>query len=156
MDAVPAIAINSKGKIFGVDASSGWICRIDGKSGTAYKLFITHLSRITALAFDNNDQLYAYSQETSSLYLVDLQTGDVELIGYTDYGLRGLSFNPLDNSLWGARWWEIMKINSSDGSTELIGNTFLDGPVTDINFDIFGNGGLHQSRSDAAFIMGSI
>jgi hypothetical protein len=139
LDAVPAIAINSKGKIYGISASSGWLCRIDGQSGNAFNLINTNLSRITSLAFDNNDQLYAYSDGTSSLYLINLDNNEVELIGYADYGLRGLSFNPLNNSLWGARWWEIMKINSSDGSTELIGNTFLDGPVTDINFDIFGN-----------------
>jgi hypothetical protein len=152
LDAVPAIAINSEGKIYGVNGSSGWLCRIDGSSGKAYDLLNTNLSHITSLSFDINDQLYAYGQGTNSLCRVDLDNGEIELIGFMDYGFRGIAFDPVDNSLWGAQWFDLFKINISDASTEWVGSTMLDRAITDIKFDIFGNlfataGGNHWTNN---------
>ena len=156
LEAVPAIAINSKGKIFSVDDGSGSLYRIDGQTGNAIEILNTGMSHITGLAFDRNDLLYAYSEGSNSLFFIDLERGITNLVGYTGSGFRGIAFNPIDNSLWGCRWSDIFTINTDNGVSTLIGDTFLEVPLTDIHFDILGNlyatAGGNFSVNNLAFI----
>ena len=139
LDAVPAIAINSEGKIYGVDEGSGMLYRLDGQSGKSYEIFNTHLSHITGLAFDKDGLLYAYSEGTSSLHSIDLKRGLINLVGYLGSGFRGLSFNPIDNSLWACGRYDIYTINTEDGVASHVGFTELGVPITDIQFNVLGN-----------------
>ena len=56
-----------------------------------------------------------------ALYQVDPETGDIEEIGGGGLGLNGLAENPLDQTLYGAASYDLYKVNSEDGTQELIG-----------------------------------
>jgi len=141
---VQSLAINSVGKIYGTD-SQGNLYRIDAK--TAETVFISNpgLGPLAAITFDKNDTLYAltgygrYWWFPQNLTTIELTSGTVKTIGEINVSINGLSFDPVTGKLWGAGQNNIYTIDKSTAMSNLIGNTNLDYPLTDLNFDVAGN-----------------
>ena len=82
-NAIPALAIDSKGRIIVYDSTYVSFYLVDAVTAEAYTLFGGD-SPFKAIIFDENDVLYATKQYGGSqfgLYTVDLNTGTETLIG---------------------------------------------------------------------------
>jgi hypothetical protein len=146
ISSVPALAIKSTGEVFVADpGSDSRLWMVDASSGGSVIIGPTGLYFPDALAFDVNDVLYAVDWG-GSLYTVDDSTAESTLIGSTGLEVRGLAFDPTDNTLWASVRNEdsIFTINVSTGSATLIGKTGLGGGTPGLCFDRWGN--LYASK----------
>jgi hypothetical protein len=146
---VPAIAINSKGEIFGTDGRR--LYRISATTGLALLIAGMELSGVEALAFDASDVLYAsaFERPDFNLYTVDIQTGQATAIGPAGDFFAGLAFDPTDGTLYGTTGGfsddqdAIYIINKETGEATVVGKTGLGGifgnATPDIHFDPAGN-----------------
>jgi hypothetical protein len=148
--AVPALAINSSGEIFGVDELTGDLYAIDAASGVAVSLGSTGLFALQGIAFDSSDVLYAVNfnldDGSASLYTIDVATVTATLVGTTGDYMAGLAFDPIDGTLWGSGSGTasavpdgIYTIDPTNGATTLVGETGLGGSTPDLHFDSGGN-----------------
>ncbi|RMF65683.1 MAG: DUF4394 domain-containing protein, partial [Calditrichaeota bacterium] len=145
LSAVPGLAINSKGEIYGAEASNGKLYKIDASTGAATFVANTGLSFLDAIAFDADDNLYGVDA-IFNLYRIDPATGATTVVGNTGENITGLAFNPVNGSLWGSSGGVnsvvkdgIYKIDKTNGNATLIGKTGLGGATPDIFFDENGN-----------------
>jgi len=138
LGAVPGLAINSNGEIYGTDDTGGDFYRIDAATGTAVFVSSTGLSRFEAIAFDSSDVLYGVSSFNANLYTIDPATGNTNLIGPSRF-FKGLAFDPTDGTLWGSQGDDIYTLDPSNGTATLVGSTGLFGQTPDIHFDAAGN-----------------
>ncbi|MGB5873686.1 MAG: choice-of-anchor D domain-containing protein [Bacteroidota bacterium] len=144
---VPALAIKSTGEVFVADPSTDCrLWRVDAASGASVLIAPTGLFYIHALAFDVNDVLYAVDMWSRDLYIVNDSTAASTLIGSPGVAVRGLAFDPTDNTLWASVGGEdsIFTIDVSTGSATLVGKTGLGGGTPDLCFDRLGN--LYASK----------
>ena len=168
--AVPGLAINSSGEIYGV---SGFpqchLYRIDTASGAAVFVAPLNLISADAMAFDQNDNLYAIGIEalsfldllTYNLYTINPQTAAVSLIGDTGDAFTGMAFDPTDGSMWVSTGSD-NSANTPDGIftmdpvtavATLVGTTGLGSSTPDIHFDANGNlfgtkgGGINSANN---------
>ena len=148
LGAVPALAINSQGEMFGAQDLSGDLYRIDAATGESEFLASTRLFALQALAFDNDDVLYGadFSFPLSSLYIINPNTGAVTLIDRSNEFFSGLAFDPTDGSLWGSTGGAnpvvadgIYTIDPTTAQAALVGTTGFGGPTPDIAVDKDGN-----------------
>ncbi len=131
-----AMAINSGGQIYAA-SNYGRINRVDAGTGYTWFQVETDLDYIYSMAFDTNDVLYLL--EYSSLYTLDLASGVTTYVGYSGY-MSGLSFNPLDNTLWGiTSYGYVYIIDPLTGNNTFVGYTGLSGDHMGLAFDFAGN-----------------
>jgi sugar lactone lactonase YvrE len=136
------LAINSIGEIYGSDWK-GNLFRVDAHTGEVIFLMSPGFGAIPGIAFDRNDMLYA-TPNYGGLYVVDPVGGSSDYLNLTgDDGayFKGLSFNPLDGSLWGSDGTTIFKINTSTTQRTLIGEITSDwyDRANGLTFDEQGN-----------------
>jgi choice-of-anchor B domain-containing protein len=136
----PSMAINSKGELFIADAGFySQIYKVDPITGSTLFISNTGLFIIKALAFDNNDILYAGDVE-NDLYAVNIFTGTTTLIGNMGLNIRGMAFDPTDGTLWASdNRGDIYTIILETGNGTKVGNTGIDYSTPDICFDEIGN-----------------
>jgi len=149
LDAVPGLAINTAGEIYGTDRVDGNLYRIDAVTGTAVFAASTGLFGLQAIAFDGNDVLYGVSFQSSgggNLYIIEPTTGDTTLVGPTADVFAGLAFDPIDGSLWASTSGAVASvedgiflIDPTTGEASQVGTTELGGATPDIHFDMDGN-----------------
>jgi hypothetical protein len=142
LNAVPALAINSSGAIYGIDGDYFDLYSIDAASGTAIFIANTGLDLLPAIAFDKNDVLYGLGKDPNTslwnLYTISLGTGTPTIIGPTEQGInwRGMSFDPITGALWASTAGEeIYVIDIRTGEVRFIGITGLGVDAPDIFFD---------------------
>jgi len=61
--AIPALAIDSEGRIYGTQANDGTLFRIDASTGLALEIGFLEYFQVAALAFDKNDLMYGFGFE---------------------------------------------------------------------------------------------
>ncbi len=145
--AVPGLAINSKLEIFATDVNLApgnlsSLYRIDAATGKSIVLFNTGLPFVDAIAFDENDVLYAMSSAPTALFTIDTETGTTTPVGAPGVEIRGMAFDPTDGTLFGstgAGFDQIYIIDKTNGAATLIGSTGFGGSTPDIHFDDDGN-----------------
>ena len=136
------LAINSLGEIYGSDWN-GNLFRVDALTGKVYFLLCPGFGAIPGIAFDKNDVLYA-TPNYDGLYMVDPVSGNSDYFNLAGDGsayFKGLSFNPVDGSLWGSDGTNIFKINLSTKKRTLIGEITSDwyDRANGLTFDDEGN-----------------
>jgi len=162
--AIPGLAINTQGEVFGADQLTGDLYRIDAATGQSGFAASTGLFALQALAFDANGVLYGvdFSQSdfNSRLYTINTASGATTLIGIAGDFFTGIAFDPTDGTLWGSTGGAggpniadaIYTIDPTTGEATFVGTTGLGGPTPDIQFDADGNmygvkgGGLNENR----------
>jgi len=142
---LPALAINSKGEMYGHDFNHYY--RIDAITGEAIYINMSD-NYFEGETFDMTDKLYANLQVYTNygrLCTVDVTTGMATLIGYEDIAsFRGMAFDPTDGTLWislhgKARLSEMIHtVDISTGKLTRVGRTGL-GNVPALVFDEKGN-----------------
>jgi hypothetical protein len=141
LNAVPGLAINLNGDIYGTEANSSDLYLIDAATGGAVLVASTGLASLPAIAFDGNDVLYGLGIDPVNfnfhLYTINTNTGVPTLIGPAGFASwRGMAFNPIDGILWASTSWEdIYIIDPETGTPTFIGNTNLSIAMPDIQFD---------------------
>jgi hypothetical protein len=141
---VPAVAIKSTGEIYATDITfrSG-LWRVDAATGTSILIATTDLVAIPALAFNEDDVLYAADLYVGNLYIIDDSLGTSTLIGNTGINVRGLAFDPIDGTLWASVGGHnaIYTIDVSNAAAKLVGNTGISygKGIPDLSFDKAGN-----------------
>jgi hypothetical protein len=142
--AVPGLAINSGGYIFGTNGSN--IYRIDAMTGKVLWTSSSGLNSLPAVAFDSNDILYGLGFDPISflwnLYIIDPFSGDTTIIGQAGVSTewRGMAFDPISGTLWAStNNGDIYTIDHLTGAPTFIGSTGLMAGVPDISFDPAGN-----------------
>ncbi|MFQ5864131.1 MAG: choice-of-anchor D domain-containing protein [bacterium] len=145
LSAVPGLAIDSNGRIFGAEASTGKLYRIDAATGAATFATNPGLSFLDGIAFDKNDNLYGVDVNRD-LYKINPTTGAATLIGNTGENISGLAFDPTTGTLWASAggWNAVVKdgiytINKNTGAATLVGKTGLGGGTPDLLCDKYGN-----------------
>lgn len=127
------------------------LLRIDAETGSAYELLELDLDNIRAITFDLNDDLYGVQYSSGDLYMLNLETGEITLIGNTGLArIAGLAVNPLDGQLWAAPSNDtVYKIDKTNGEATLIGSTGFS-QTTSLSFDsqgkLFGLSGFALSK----------
>ncbi len=146
LNSIDGLAINSSGVILGAEVNGQVLYYIDEESGNAFFASETQ-RRWDALAFDRDDVLYGIS--SSSLYTIEPTTGEIDFIA-TVPRFSGIAFDPIDGTLWGVGTREVYIVDKTSGQSNHVGNTGLNGAMTDIHFDADGNlyGSLDGSGSD--------
>lgn len=151
--AMGGLAIDSQGRIFGTDPgvpSTLW--RVDASTGVATAVGSTGLDGVDAIAFDDEDVLYAAeSFGSDSLYTLDPATGAATFVG--NFGLArgdeilGMAFDPTTGTMFGSAGGHsdnIYVIDLVTGAATLLGSTGLVGSVPDLLVD--GEGNLYGSN----------
>jgi hypothetical protein len=145
LNAVPGLAINLNGDMYGIDGDNFDLYKIDAVTGTAVFVSRTDLPFLPAIAFDGNDVLYGLGADPvnfqSNLYTINTTTGVPSIVGPAPMGdWRGMAFDPTDGTLWASTAdEEIYVINPKTGEPTLIGTTGLGVGTPDIHFDDMGN-----------------
>jgi sugar lactone lactonase YvrE len=131
--AMSALAINSVGTLYGA-SKQGFIYKLDVNSKSV--LFASNINIILkGMAFNNKDVLYGTDGE--DLYIIDQEKG-FQNIGSTGTSLSGLTFDPIDGTLWGSNSDSVYTIDTLNGTTTLVGNTQYS-DITGLSFDAQGN-----------------
>jgi len=146
LNAVPGLAINSHGDIYGINGDNSDLYLIDAASGNSVFIAHTGLTLLPAIAFDSRDVLYGLGMDPLTfnwyLYTINTITGKATPIGpcSNEAGWRGMSFNPIDSTLWGSTGGQdIYTIDLLNGTPTYIGITEFYSEVPDIQFDNEGN-----------------
>ena len=158
LNAVPSLAVNSDGELFGVDADSttGDVYRIDAGSGVATLEFSTGLLGLDALAFSAADRLWGVEGFSNNLVRINTSTGTPTVIGNTGVHIAGLAFDPTDGTLYGSSGGgplgdgnnelSIYTINTASGTATRVGlsnnlalRMQIGRTIPDIHFDAQGN-----------------
>ena len=148
LNAVPGLAINSTGDMYGIDGIFGGnfdLYKIDAAMGEAVFVGIPGLSFLPAIAFDGNDVLYGLGKDTVTfvfnLYTINITTGVPTLVGPAPMGdWRGMAFDPIAGTIWASTSDDsIYVIDPNTGTPTLIGTTGLGVGTPDIHFDEMGN-----------------
>lgn len=148
LDAVPGLAINSEGEIFGTEGDTGDLYRIDAAAGEAHFVAATGINYLDGIAFDENDVLYgvAWDPPDYTLLTIDTETGAVTPIGPTGDIMTGLAFDPADGQLYGSVGGfdpvnpdGIYRIDKTTGAATLLGATGFGRATPDLYFDADGN-----------------
>jgi Zn-dependent metalloprotease len=114
--------------------------RVSSQFGDALTSVTVPLANIRAIAFGNNDTLYAVNS-IGSLYRINIATGAPTLIGTSTGRLYwGLAMNPEQSQLWGSvRFADgIYTINRTNGASTLVGETGFNTTTLSLAFDPFG------------------
>ena len=156
-----SMAINPfTNQIFGVRTNSigSTLYRVNGQLGDAYYYKDVDLPSIFSIAYDNSGNLYA-TTIANQLYQIDSLSGNSTLVSTIQAARVAISFNPLNNELWGSvrnptgtPKDRIIKINLLTGDTTRIGQTGFAVNTTAITFDetgkLFGIKGTGSTISD--------
>ena len=148
LNGVPGLAINSSGQVFGTERTTGVLYRIDALLGVEVLEFVTGLTYLDAIAFDENDVLYGvyYDLDTFSSFLVtlDLSLGTVATMVPIAAPIVGLAFDPTDCQpdcqLYGSEGGAdgIYRIDKGTGALDWVGSTGGGGSTPDLLFDASG------------------
>ena len=155
------MAINpSTNQIYGVRTNSinSSLYRVNGQLGDAYFYKDIDLPNILSIAYDNTGNLYA-TTTSNELYQVDTLTGGSTLVTILQTSRIAITFNPLNNQIWGSvrnptgtPKDRIVKVNMITGDTTRIGQTGFAINTTSLTFDIngklFGVKGTGNTTSD--------
>lgn len=144
--AMPGLAINSNGQIFGTSGySHADLYQVDAASGAALRAANLDPLLVDAIAFDGDDNLYGVDFDVN-LIRINVETGDTTIIGNIGVNISGLAFNPMDGTLWGSTGAdrflesdEIYTIDTENATPTLVGSTGLGGATPDLSFDAEGN-----------------
>lgn len=144
---MPALAIDSQGRIFAAERASGDLYRVDALTGAAVFVASTGISFLDALAFNLSDVMYASGDVgLTRLYTVNPSTGVATPIGPTGEQMAGLAFDPTSGKLYGSAGGSgpavadgIYTVNAATGAGTLVGVTGLGGATPDLAFDFLGN-----------------
>ncbi len=148
LSAVPGLAINSNGDMYGIDGAFGGnfdLYKIDAAMGKAVFVGSPGLAFLPAIAFDSNDVLYGLGKDPVTflfnLYTINVTTGVPTLIGPAPMGeWRGMAFDPIAGTIWASTSDDsIYVIDPNTGTPTLIGTTGLGVGTPDIHFDEMGN-----------------
>jgi len=151
--AVPGLAINSKGEVFGTAVNSVFtgdtdLIRINAATGASAAVGrVTSgavvLDFMDAIAFDANDVLYGIDVN-NDLYTINPVTGAATLVGFTGVTptpfLVGMAFDPGTRRLFASTGGlgtveDIYEINPATAAATLIGSTGLGGDaIPDLHF----------------------
>ncbi len=134
----PAIAINSQGIIYAANTEYDFFV-ISAADGDFQ--YIGYLGDVyAAMAFDENDVLYAIGRDSEELVTIDPATGDVTVVGSIGEVIVGMDFDPTDGTLYASGTGDkIYKIDKTNGAPTLLGTTGLGSNTQDIHFDAEGN-----------------
>jgi hypothetical protein len=143
-----SLAINPiTNQIYGLRSNSigSTIYRVNADSGDAYYLKDINVVDLFSIAYDTLGHLYA-TTTGFELLEIDTTTWIATVIDTLPVSRITLSFNPLNNELWGAvrnpvgsPKDRIIKINVLTGDTTRIGQTGFGVNTIGITFDQFGN-----------------
>ena len=107
--------------------------------GDAYLLVRLETPNLFSIAFDNNAELYGTST-TGEISKINLETGEVSLVSLTPIFPLAITFNPINNELWGSFRKGfgspkdlLVKIDLLTGDTTNIGQTGFAVNTTDFN-----------------------
>ena len=149
--AVPGLAINSAGDIYGTDNPvDSSLYRIDAATGASFFVGNLGIEGPDGIAFDEDDVLYVTETfDLANLYTVDVTTAVPTLVGSltglpVDEHMTGLAFDPIDGTLYGSTGGSIQPdtiytIDKSTGAVTLVGTTGLGGSTPDLFFDKTGS-----------------
>jgi hypothetical protein len=134
--------------------------RMNASGGDSYNLFTTPVADMSSIAFDNKGALYAAAR-SGVIYTVDLSSGNLNPVCSLNVKVQSISFNPLNNELWGTYFSviggnkdKIFKIDLASGDTSNVGNTGTAIITNSIAFDNSGNlYGLVGSASQRANLL---
>jgi len=148
LTAVPGLAINSNGDMYGIDGAFGGnfdLYKIDAAMGKAVFVGSPGLASLPAIAFDGNDVLYGLGLDpvtfVFNLYTINITSGVPTLVGPAPMGnWRGMAFDPITGTIWASTSDDsIYVIDPNTGTPTLIGTTGLGVGTPDIHFDEMGN-----------------
>ncbi len=143
---VPGLAIDSFGRIFGTERSTGNLYRIDAQTGQAF--FVAEVAPfLDGIAFDEDDVLYAVAFDAFfTLLTIDTFNGVTTPVGPTGESISGLAVDPTNGQLYGSAGGffptspdGIIQIDRNTGASDVIGTTELGGATPDLMFDESGN-----------------
>ncbi len=147
LNGVPGLAIDSFGRIFGTERSTGNLYRIDAQTGQAF-FVATAAPFLDGIAFDENDVLYAVAFDPPDFTLLTINTfnGVITPVGPTGESISGLAVDPTNGQLYGSVGGflptspdGIVQIDRDTGASVVIGTTGLGGATPDLMFDESGN-----------------
>lgn len=139
--ALPGLAINSSGNLYAIQKGArSCLYRIDAENGGAFRVDSLGLPvSLECLAFADDGRLYA-GASNGNLYRIDTLSAVPALIANTGLsGLSGLSFDPLEGTLYASAGNMLYTVNPLNGAASAVGNSGLAGVITDIQFDEVGN-----------------
>ncbi len=147
--AMPGLAINSTGEIWGTSRVAGDLYRVDAATGQAYFQTATpDVDFVDGIAFDASDQLYGIGFDPPQFQLrkINTMTGVSTPVGPTNDVYVGLAFNPGTGVLYGSVGGfqpinpdGIATINPANGAAAILGATGFGGATPDLVFDSYGN-----------------
>ncbi len=148
LKAVPGLAIDSSGALYGLNQLTGELYFLDPDSGGATFALSTGLSGLENVTFDENNLLYGlrstrtpYGDTIKRMYRIEVETGATTLIGTLPSFVEGLAVDPADGRVWGSGRGHtngdgaLFVIDPGNAGTTLIGTTGVNGAITDIHFD---------------------
>jgi hypothetical protein len=96
LNAVPGLAVNSQGEIYGTDGTNGDLYRIDADTGQSTLIGSTGVPFNDAIAFDRDDVLYGigFDPPFFNLRIIDTRTGATTVVGPTGDVFVGMAFDP--------------------------------------------------------------
>lgn len=138
---LPGLAINASGNLYATKrGANSCLYRIDAENGGAFRVDSLGLPvSLECLAFAEDGRLYA-GASNGDLYRIDTLAAVPALIANTGLpGLSGLSFDPLDGTLYASAGDMLYTVDPLNGAASAVGNSGLAGVITDIQFDEVGN-----------------
>ena len=145
LERLSALAIDSNGDMYAA-TSEGDIYRVDAGNGTATFLSSTGLIFTAAMAFDEDDNLFAFadnplSSTGASLWSVDPLTGSATDLVEIQELFAGMAFDPETNVMYASTGGSpeiieaVYTVDQSDGSVTFAGNTGTGNSIPDIAFN---------------------
>lgn len=149
---IPAIAINSMGNIYAINASRQ-LYKISADSAQAEYINTVDVSNLPAIAFDHKNELYGigYVLEEGEehndywqLIKIDTSTADfdvlfrlnVDLTHRYDGNWTGMTFNPADGNIYAsAALGDVFLINPHTGQTDWLAHIQNNYYIDDLTFD---------------------
>lgn len=141
------LSVNPKDNMmYGLRTSSlgSELVRVNGLLGDSYSLQPIGLPSLFSMAFDSSGQLYA-TTTANQIYSIDVNDGSYSLAATMPVSRVVITFNHLNNELWGSVKSittprdRIIKINLLTGDTIRIGQTGFGINTNDLIFDKDGN-----------------
>jgi len=145
---MPGLAIDSQGRIYGTERTTGGLYRVDAATGQSSFLSNTGIDFLDAIAFDENDVLYGigFTSSVYTLWVIDPQSGGATQVGPMADAMTGMAFDPMDGQLYTSTGGfgavvddGIYRVDKFSGVATLLGTTGFGGATSDLHFDAAGN-----------------